>query len=98
MALDLYTESFEASINHNEEYVLQVASESCKYPLISDLFSNYYKHPKLNHELCVKIAQEFLSISETMNDDITAVKMCNRISLFFINAYIQKESVNSHSD
>ena len=98
MALDLYTESFKDCIHHHEEYIIQLAQESDDFPLLSKLFSEFYDNPKVHYELCMKVAHELLKLSQTLENDANAIKTCSRLALFFLNSYLNKESITSLSD
>ena len=100
MAFDMFAGELRLSINHSEEYILQLAYKSPgKYQELTKLWDAFYDDPVIDHNQSNRIVHELIELSASSDNSNSAlIHSVQRFLPFFSRAHTRSISIQCKSD
>lgn len=92
----MYSGTRYEAIDHHEEYIFTHINDK-DYPLLSELWVNFYKDPLIVFERSNIIIHELIALKVILSH-VEEQKLVDRLLFFFSYSYLNKQNVRCVSD
>ncbi|MEM6502069.1 MAG: hypothetical protein AAF685_09555 [Cyanobacteria bacterium P01_C01_bin.89] len=97
MGFDLYFDKFHHTVEHHQEWVLDLATDPQRFPKLCWLRSQWYYDPKLEPSECNDLVHELIELQQQTGDR-SGKHALEKLMLFFSRAYRSDTTVECYSD
>jgi hypothetical protein len=97
MAFDMYAGSRYEKIEHEEEFVFSLITESEEFIHLNNIWDNFYNGPKIEYQNANKIVHELITLKSKVLSK-NEHRIIDRWLIFFSYSYTQEKDIRCASD